>query len=210
MGNYRDIFLESIWSYRIITISLVIILYIIYQYLKNTRIYYLDKFFIGILLISAIILAFLNINNVEDDVIKSRCIVFIIISIVLFFRSRHDKRGYCITKYLRNIPYFKNKQIYFFPKDFSNEEIDKVNVAVNKIFSYYDKLDSNNKLGNLYIWIKKKNKRINIRIIHQLDYNSNDYSQYIINLFSKIEKELICEFNIVDSIDSKFELIIKL
>lgn len=95
-------------------------------------------------------------------------------------------------------------------KDFNDDELELIKTNLESIFDSFKNSNYSTKIGDLFIWIEKKNKKVSIRIVNQLDYYCEEYSEDIINKYKYIEKLVNSKVSITGNNDAKIELIERL
>lgn len=171
-----------------ITVNIVIIIYSLYNWISKNKITYLQIFLLFNAIIFTILILLLIVNGVDEDIMKSGRFSSILLSIILLFKSKHELRGYKIIDLINKYDIWDKKHIYFFPKDFNDIEIDIIEKEFQDYFYYFTDYNYENKLGELYIWIKKKNNKINIKIVNQFDHYSEIVTEDIVDRYKHIEK----------------------
>ncbi|WP_238881794.1 hypothetical protein [Clostridium sp. YIM B02551] len=209
MNNFKEVQILGINMYYIVTFLIVVIIYGAYDWIKRNRIGYLRKMLlINIIVFSALLFLLIS-NNINEDRIKSGCLAIIIVSTVMLFRAKHDTRGDKALKMFNSQVIWRKKHIYFFPADFSDNEIDLIRFKLKTVFDCFKGNTYDKKIGDLFIWIKKKNNKVNIKIINQLDYNCDEHVEDIVNRYKDIEDRINGKLVIEGKQDLKIQLFIE-
>lgn len=64
------------------------------------------------------------------------------------------------------------------------------------------------KIGDLFIWIKKKDRKIRIKLVNQLDFYCDVYLEDIISRYNNVKNELNAKLIVTGEKDAKIELIL--
>ncbi|MBK1811514.1 hypothetical protein JHL18_12870 [Clostridium sp. YIM B02505] len=109
----------------------------------------------------------------------------------MMLRAKHDNRGKNISAIISNNSLWRKKHIYFFPQEFNNEELEIIEEKVQKVFGILEGQRFEKKVGDIFIWIKKRRGKTTIRLVNQLDYSCDDIVYDIINMYKDIKKYII-------------------
>jgi len=208
MSAIKDIQILGIGIHYIITFFIMITTYSLYEWVKKNKIQYLRRMLLIITFIFSALLSCLIIYDINDDKLKSSCFAVIIVCIVNFFRAKHDQRGYGVWSIIDKQKYWRKKHTYFFPKDFNNEELEMIKRNLNSFFCEFEGNVYKEKIGDLFIWIKKKDRKIRIKLVNQLDFYCDVYLEDIISRYNNVKNELNAKLIVTGEKDAKIELIL--
>lgn len=192
--------------YEICMTTLMIIGYSSYTLIKNKNPKNV-KYIPNIMIIVAIIYILINLFlGVRDQDVYIFSIPFIVVGLVIRNRAKHDLRGIKSLNIINSQKNWEKKEVYFFPKDFTNEELTKIENQLNNIFICIEETFGNDNVGGLFIWIKKKRQVNSIKIVNVLSLDDKWKLNKLECIYKKIAADNYGEVNIKEKITSNIEL----
>lgn len=192
--------------YEICMTLLMIIVYSSYTIIKNNNprnVKYIPNIMITLTITYIIINLFLKVRD-RDVYIFS--IPFIIVGLVIKSRAKHDLRAEKSLNIINSQKNWEIKEVYFFPKDFTNEELTNIESHLNNIFNCIEDDFGYDNIGGLFIWIKKKRQVNSIRIVNVLSLDEKEKLDKLEYIYKKIATDNYGEVNIKDKITANIEL----
>jgi len=158
------------------------------------------------LISTGIYLFAISIFRIQGTLGYSFAIPFIGVGLFLEYKAKNDYRGIRVLELINNQNNWNKVQIYFFPKDFSDKELVIIEKKLKEIFDEIINKFDYNKIGSLFLWIKKKKFKNSIRIVNVWDRidegNFNEVIEFY-NGYSQVEDS---EIEIINDHVKKVEL----
>lgn len=206
MNEFLKISFGPLDMYEILTCTLMLTVYSSYFYLKKRnpkKLIYISN----ILFMLSIIYIIINISlTVREQEVYIFIIPFLVVAVILRNKFKNDMRGIKVLNLINSQKNWDKKEEYFFPKDFTDEEI---NIVEDKLESIFNEINNNFGeiiIGGLFIWIKKKRNVKIIRIINILDIDKKEEIEVLKTIYSKVSEENYGEIKMEEGITNKLEL----
>lgn len=196
----------SIDMYRLLTCTLMLILYSSYSYVKKKnpkKLIYISN----ITLALAVIYIILNLllKEFSQDVYIF-IIPFIVVASILRNQARHDKRGSKVYEIINIQNKWEKINIMFIPKEFEDDEI---NVIYNILKEIFDRINTNiesNNIGGLFVKISKRRRVKKINIVNVLSENKKEELEKLKKIYYDIGKKNYGDLTIDEGKINKVEL----
>lgn len=206
MNHFLKISFGPLDMYEILTCILMLSIYYSYSYIKKRspeKLHYISK----IVLILAMIYIVINITlKIREQDVYIFTIPFIVVGFILRNKSKNDIRGIEVLKIINSQKNWDKKEEYFFPKDFTDEELKVIESKLKDIFNEINNNFGDKNIGGLFIWIKKKKNAKTIRIINVLDVDKKEEIIILKKIYNKISRGNYGEVDLEEGLTNKLEL----
>lgn len=189
MENFLQYSIYGIEIYYIISFILVGITYFIYSWIKINKVKYIRISMLVLAITYTALLIIIIKNNINIDKIKSTIWALIIVTTVMFFKSKNDIRGDKVATIINKQKLWRKKKYYFYAKDFNEIELRQIEFVLIDFFEKFNDNNYDEKIGDLFIWITKKQEKVNIKLINKLDYFCDRYYDDIVGVYREFSQE---------------------